>query len=230
MVTKEDCEMMGKDFVPSHDDGKGGPTRAYCRKRTALILSMLPERHDEIEPDFGGFSYEKDDEKSEPENPVMEVHSDLSEHRDEDSGVDMDDAGKHYKIPRSNIKNAKTISKDISVEDKKINHDLRGQDFEDIPHQAERIEHDADKESRESHRLFETQRVFAEKKYGDIKNRISKRETKDKTNTIKSENKVSKRAIQDEKRRIRHEKKEARRKRKLDKLSKKRGDKGGGDE
>ena len=213
MVTKEDCEMMGKEFVPSHDDGKGGHTKAYCRKRR---VSIIPERHHEIETNFDDY------EKPEPENPVMELHSGLSEHRN-DSDIGIDDAGKHYKIPRSNIKNAKTISKDISVEDKRINHDLRDQDFEDIPHQAERIEHDADKESRESHRLFETQRVFAEKKYGDIKSRISKREAKDKTNTIKSENRISQRAIKDEKRRIRHEKKEARRKRKLDKLSKKHG-------
>lgn len=33
MVSKEECEREGKMFVQSHDDGKGGWTRAYCREK-----------------------------------------------------------------------------------------------------------------------------------------------------------------------------------------------------
>ena len=216
MVTKEDCEMMGKDFVPSHEDGKGGYTKAYCRKRRESLIKRDIQPMEIRDDDFD-------------ENPVMEFHTDLSNHKDDDE-IDMEDAGKHYKLPKSNLTNAKVISKDINTEDKKINHDLRDQDFEDIPNQAVRIEKDAGKESRESHRLFESQRVFAREKYGEIKNTISKREKRDKDKTIKSESKVSRRAIHNEHKRIRHEKKEARRKRKLDKLSKKHGGKGGENE
>lgn len=33
MTSIEECESIGKIFVPSHENGKGGYTRAYCRKR-----------------------------------------------------------------------------------------------------------------------------------------------------------------------------------------------------
>ena len=52
MVTKEDCEMIGKDFVPSHDDGKGGHTRAYCRKRKEKLVNHFLEKKPENDSDF----------------------------------------------------------------------------------------------------------------------------------------------------------------------------------
>ena len=32
MTTKEECEELGMEFVEGHANGKGGYTRAYCRK------------------------------------------------------------------------------------------------------------------------------------------------------------------------------------------------------
>lgn len=203
MVTKEECEAMGKTFVKPHKNGKGGWTKGYCRDVSNPLMTLnngLPQ------PSYEDFY---------PAEPLSEP-SNLMEFEDTE-----DLEGKRYKLPRSNLINAKIIKKDISSEDRKIGRDLREQDFEDIPYQSSRIVMDAEKEAKEASKLEESQKVRAKSHYANQKNKISKRETRETKNRIKKEKSASKRAIRTEKKRIRHEKKEAKRESKLEKLKNK---------
>lgn len=203
MVTKEECESKGKIFVPAHKDGKGGWTRAYCRKSDNFPTQL---NRDELVPSYDDFYPTESLEDNLPDMDIVPYNE------------PEDLAGKKYKLPRSNLTNAKVIKKDISIEDKRIGNDLKKQDFEDIPFQASRIEKDAQKEAIEANKLNESQKVRAKSKYANQKNKISKREARETKNRIRKERKSSKRAIKTEKKRIRHEKKEEKREEKLSKL------------
>ena len=104
MVTKEECESKGMIFVPAHKDGKGGWTRAYCRKD-----SFPTQLHrDELVPSYDDFYPTESLEDSLPDMDIVPYNE------------PEDLAGKKYKLPRSNLTNAKVIKKDISIEDKRI--------------------------------------------------------------------------------------------------------------
>ena len=118
---------------------------------------------------------------------------------------------------------------DINNEDKAISKDLHKQDFEDIPHQAQRLEHDAEKEGKESDKLFESQKVKAREMYENIKKKISMREYNEKKKAMRHENKTTKKNISAEKKRIRHERQQEKRNKKLAKLKDKHGGSGNND-
>ncbi len=186
MVTKEECEAMGKIFVAGHKDGNGNYVRAYCRD--------TPENYPLVRRE---------------ENPIrMEEHFPLEAEAKEhmfpavpEKG-EMKESGepiaKRYKLPRSNLTNAKMIEKEIATEDKYVARDLKKQDFEDIPYQASRIEKDAEKESTEAVKLEGSQQVLAQSHYAKLKNKIAKREYRDVKTRVKKEKAASKRAIRAE--------------------------------
>ena len=216
MVTKAECMERGMVYVEPHPNGKGSYTKAYCRKKVKHEekFEELPLRNEskfDIEPE--------EDDIIEP----LDIHEDKKEM---DMPTKEDLEGKSVKLPRSNLKNAKTILSDINNEDKVISRDLHKQDFEDIPHQAQRLEHDAEKEGKESDKLFESQKVKAREMYENIKKKISAREYNEKKKAIKHENKTTKKNISAEKKRIRHERQMERKNKKLSKLKNKHGGSG----
>ena len=212
MVTKEECMERGMVYVEPHPDGKGGYTRGYCRKKSEK------EKHHELmskKPHFDIVNNDEDEDIMEPLN----IH--------EKNTITKEDLeGKSVKLPRSNLRNAKTILSDINNEDKVISRDLHKQDFEDIPYQAQRLEHDAEKEDKESNKLFESQKVKAREMYENTKKKISMREYNEKKKAIKHENKTTKKNISAEKKRIRHERQMERKNKKLSKLKNKHGGSG----
>ena len=211
MVTKEECEEMGMIYVEPHDNGKGGHTRGYCRKRSEKEKMQFPMKDSHFD------ILDNEDDIIEP----LDIHEDEKE-------INMptkeDLEGKSVKLPRSNLKNAKTILKDIKNEDGIISKDLHKQDFEDIPYQTERLEKDAEKEGGESEKLFESQRIKAINLYSNIKKKIAVREFRDRKKSIKNEKKAMRKNISAEKKRIRHEKRMKRKNDKLNKLQNKHGD------
>ena len=212
MVTKAECMERGMVYVEPHPDGKGGYTRGYCRKKSER------ERQHELpmkKPHFDIVNNDEDD--------MIEP---LDMHEDKNDIIKEDLEGKSVKLPKSNLKNAKTILSDINNEDKVISRDLHKQDFEDIPHQAQRLEHDAEKEGKESDKLFESQKVKAREMYENTKKKISMREYNEKKKAIRHENKTTKKNISAEKKRIRHERQMERKNKKLSKLKNKHGGSG----
>ena len=174
MVTKEDCMERGMVYVEPHDNGKGGYTRGYCRKKSERErLHEMPMK----KPHFDIINNEEDDN-----DDIMEP---LNIHEDKNDITKEDLEGKSVKLPRSNLKNAKTILSDINNEDRVISKDLNKQDFEDIPYQAQRLEHDAEKEDKESNKLFESQKVKAREMYENIKKKISMREYNEKKKALR---------------------------------------------
>lgn len=212
MVTEEDCMERGMVYVEPHDNGKGGHTRGYCRKKSER------EKQHELSIKKPHFDIINNDE-----DYIMEP---LDMHEDKNDISKEDLEGKSVKLPRSNLGNAKTILHDINNEDKAISKDLHKQDFEDIPHQAQRLEHDAEKEDKESNKLFESQKVKAREMYENIKKKISMREYNEKKKAMKHENKTTKKNISAEKKRIRHERQQEKRNKKLAKLKNKHGGSG----
>ena len=211
MVTEEECMERGMVYVEPHDNGKGGHTRGYCRKKSER------ERQHELPMKKPHFDIVNNDEDDMIEPLDMYEKNTITKE---------DLEGKSVKLPRSNLRNAKTILSDINNEDRVISKDLHKQDFEDIPHQAQRLEHDAEKEDKESNKLFESQKVKAREMYENIKKKISMREYNEKKKAIRHENKTTKKNISAEKKRIRHERQMERKNKKLSKLKNKHGGSG----
>jgi hypothetical protein len=128
-------------------------------------------------------------------------------------------AARGVKLPRSNIKNAKGIYKDIRTEDKKVGKDIKQQDFVDIPFQDARLALDAKKETQEAEKLAASQGVRGNYLYTKQANKISARETSEQKKKLNHENKMSKRSLSLQKKQKQMEKKERRRDKKRRKLT-----------
>ena len=128
-------------------------------------------------------------------------------------------AARRVKLPRSNIKNAKGIYKDIRTEDKKVGKDIKQQDFVDIPFQDARLVLDAKKETQEAEKLAASQGVRSNYMYAKQANKISARETREQKKKLNHENKMSQRSLSLQKKQKRMEKKERRRDEKRRKLA-----------
>lgn len=221
MVTKEECEMMGGIYIPGYKKKDGTYVKAYCKSKTDKVFVKRGESHS-IEPKIEWVP-EVDDDLEVPDIPETPKTSNVPEISESQVIREKETKGenpitKKYKLPNSNLINAKMIEKDIASEDKYVKRDLKKQDFEDIPYQASRIAKDAEKEADESIKLEKSQQILSESEYAKLRNRIEKREAKETRERIKKESKMSKRSIKLEKKKRRHERREKRRSKKLERL------------
>lgn len=120
------------------------------------------------------------------------------------------------KIPRSEIKNAKSIYKGINRADKLLGKDLHKQDFAGVQFESARLEKDAGVERAEGSRLASSQAVKGQRMITENRRRLSDREYKDNQKRIANEARLTKTAIKEKKKNIRHDKREKRRQEKLD--------------
>ena len=129
-MSKEECEMEGGIWVPSHIS-RGNSVRGYCRKKREL----------EYRPE------------SVPMNEVRPMQK-LQEpsHNSEEAYGRVKVSGKH-------LKTAKVTEREIRMEDRKIKTDLKDQDFPDIPYQSYRLAKDAEKEAQEGNSLEKFQKT-----------------------------------------------------------------------
>lgn len=125
------------------------------------------------------------------------------------------------KIPRSEIKNAKSIYKGINRADKLLGKDLHKQDFAGVQFESARLEKDAGVERAEGSRLASSQAVKGQRMITENRRRLSDREYKDNQKRIANEARLTKTAIKEKKKNIRHDKREKRRQEKLAKLNRK---------
>ena len=169
-MSKEECEMEGGIWVPSHIS-RGNSVRGYCRKKREL----------EYRPE------------SVPMNEVRPMQK-LQEpsHNSEEAYGRVKVSGKH-------LKTAKVTEREIRMEDRKIKTDLKDQDFPDIPYQSYRLAKDAEKEAQEGSNLERLQKAKSLESMEKVQHRMVKTEYRSEKSRrrhekrrIKKENKLGK--------------------------------------
>ena len=195
-ISKEECEESGKVWVEAFQKEDGTYVHGYCKDESTGFKSLVP------------WSNTREMEK-------QSAH----EERTESGDKNFDDiASKNFKLPRSNLVNARRTYGDIKRDEHHLGSDLRSQDFEDAKIQSERIGEASGKEIQETDRLSSSQLIKAHERYAQQKKKIAKREYSENKKKIKSETTATKKQIKSESKRIRHAKKQAKREKKLERL------------
>jgi hypothetical protein len=195
-MSKEECEESGKVWVDAFQKEDGTYVHGYCKDESTGIRSLVH------------WSNTREIEK-------RSSH----EERAESGDNNFDDlASKNFKLPRSNLVNARRTYGDIKRDEHHLGSDLRSQDFEDAKIQSERISEASGKETQETDRLSSSQLIKAHERYAQQKKKIAKREYSENKKKIKSETTATKKQIKSESKRIRHAKKQAKREKKLERL------------
>ena len=193
---KRECEEAGKVWVDAFQKEDGTYVHGYCKDETTGFKSLVP------------WSNTREMEK-------QSAH----EEKEESGDKNFDDiASKNFKLPRSNLVNARRTYGDIRRDEHHLGSDLRSQDFEDAKIQSERIGEASGKEIQETDRLSSSQLIKAHERYAQQKKKIAKREYGENKKKIKSETTATKKQIKSESKRIRHAKKQAKREKKLERL------------
>lgn len=157
MVTKEECEELGMEFVEAYYNNNGVYVKSFCRRKAVPAIFM-------------------------PSSPMVmegETIEELGteEHFPYPKKVLAKDSGK-MRLKNKEIKNIKVVNRNMHSIEGKIDTDIHRQDFEDIPIQDSRLMRDAEKEGHEGMRLNRAQEIEGEKRHSVEKARRSKKNLK----------------------------------------------------
>ena len=155
MVTREECEERGMEFVESYYNNDGSYVKSFCRRKavpdTFKFSSPMIIEGNEIDGEIEPVPYPK---KQLPKN-----------------------SGK-MKLKGNEIKNIKVVNRNMHAIEGKIDMDIHRQDFEDIPIQDSRLIRDAEKEGHEGMRLNRAQEIEGEKRHSIEKAKRSRKNLK----------------------------------------------------
>ena len=158
MVSREECEERGMEFVESYYTDSGSYVKSFCRRRVVPVTFR-------------------------PSPPMIGEDNEIKEFDGESQTVPYPkkiiskNSGK-MRLKGNEIKNIKVVNRNMHSIEGKIDTDIHRQDFEDIPIQDSRLMRDAEKEGHEGMRLNRAQEIEGEKRHSIEKAKRSRKNLK----------------------------------------------------